>query len=336
LTAVLDVRDLHVGYRTARGIVRAVDGVDLSVERGRTLGIVGESGCGKSAAALAILGLLPDRSLVRGSIEFDGRDLAALGDGELQDVRGRDVGMIFQDPMTSLNPTMRIGAQIGESVRRHQGVGREAARARALELLEEVQIPRAQATLDAYPHELSGGMRQRVMIATAIACNPKLLIADEPTTALDVTIQAEVLELLERLRAEHDMAMVIITHDMGVIAQVAHEVVVMYAGQVIERAGAEELFDRPEHPYTAALLGALPQAEAGDVRHTPLTAIPGQPPDLIDPPAGCRFAPRCPHAALDDGCAPHAPPLRELRPGHHVRSAHPLSERASNGEAVLS
>jgi oligopeptide/dipeptide ABC transporter ATP-binding protein len=336
LTAVLDVRDLHAGYRTSRGIVRAVDGVDLSVERGRTLGIVGESGCGKSATALAILGLLPDRSLVRGSIEFDGRDLASLGERELQDVRGRDVAMIFQDPMTSLNPTMRVGAQIGESVRRHAGVGRDAARARALELLEEVQIPRAQAALSAYPHELSGGMRQRVMIATAIACNPKLLIADEPTTALDVTIQAEVLELLERLRAEHDMAMVIITHDMGVIAQVAHEVVVMYAGQVIERAAAEELFDRPEHPYTAALLGALPQAEAGDVRHAPLTAIPGQPPDLIDPPDGCRFAARCPHAALEDGCARREPPLRELRPGHWVRSAHPLCERAGDGEAVLS
>jgi oligopeptide/dipeptide ABC transporter ATP-binding protein len=328
VTALLEVRKLHAGFRSAAGLVRAVDGIDFAVDRGRTLAVVGESGCGKSATALAILGLLPDRRTVSGEILFDGRDLAALGDHELEDVRGRDVAMIFQDPMTSLNPTMRVGRQIAETLRRHRGLDRAGAVTRARELLEEVGLPDAAAQLDAFPHELSGGMRQRVMIAIALAGEPKLLIADEPTTALDVTIQAEVLDLLERLRVERDMAMIIITHDMGVVAQVAHDVVVMYAGQIVEQASVQELFDRPEHPYTEALLGALPQTERPDVRHAPLTAIPGQPPDLVFPPPACRFAERCPHAKCGDSCATRAPELRELRPGHWVRTTHPASERA--------
>jgi oligopeptide/dipeptide ABC transporter ATP-binding protein len=239
--------------------------------------------------------------------------------------------MVFQGAMNSLNPVVSIRDQFEDIFTTHRPeMGRGQRRKRCGDLLERVGVARAR--LSSYPHELSGGMRQRVMIAMAIACNPKLLIADEPTTALDVSVQAEVLELLERLRAEHDMAMLIITHDMGVIAQVAHDVVVMYAGQVIEQAGVEELFDHPEHPYTEALLGALPQMGGADVRHAPLTAIPGQPPDLIAPPEGCRFAPRCPHAGRDDVCAARPQELRELRPGHWVRTAHPVGER----EAVLS
>jgi peptide/nickel transport system ATP-binding protein len=328
MTQVLAVEDLHVGFPTRAGIVHAVDGVSFGVERGRTLGIVGESGCGKSATALAVLGLLPGRARVSGAIRFDDADLTVLSERSLEDLRGNELAMIFQDPMTSLNPTMRVGAQIAESLRRHLGLDARAARARTSELLEEVQMPAAADRAGAYPHELSGGMRQRVMIAMALACRPRLLIADEPTTALDVTVQAEILELLDSLRVEHDMAMVIITHDMGVVAQVAHDVLVMYAGQVVEQAPAEALFERPEHPYTQALLGALPQTDRPDVRHAPLTAIPGQPPDLLAPAAGCRFAPRCPHANAGDGCADTPQPLRALRRGHLVRTAHPASERA--------
>jgi oligopeptide/dipeptide ABC transporter ATP-binding protein len=335
VSALLEVRDLRAGFHTDAGVVRAVDGLSFDVDRGRTLCIVGESGCGKSATGLAILGLLPERATVSGSVRFDGRELTALGEREREDLRGRDLAVIFQDPMTSLNPTMRVGRQIAEVLRRHLGDDRASARRRASELLEEVQIPRAEDRLGAYPHELSGGMRQRVMIAMALACNPKLLIADEPTTALDVTIQADVLHLLERLRTEHDMAMILITHDMGVVARVADSVLVMYAGQVVESAPVVELFEHPEHPYTEALLGALPQVERPDVRQAPLTAIPGQPPDLIALPPGCRFAPRCPHADIGDDCAATPPPLRELRPGHWVRTAHPASERSRRGIPAL-
>jgi oligopeptide/dipeptide ABC transporter ATP-binding protein len=335
VSALLEVRDLRAGFHTDAGVVRAVDGLSFDVDRGRTLCIVGESGCGKSATGLAILGLLPERATVSGSVRFDGRELTALGEREREDLRGRDLAVIFQDPMTSLNPTMRVGRQIAEVLRRHLGDDRASARRRASELLEEVQIPRAEDRLGAYPHELSGGMRQRVMIAMALACNPKLLIADEPTTALDVTIQADVLHLLERLRTEHDMAMILITHDMGVVARVADSVLVMYAGQVVESAPVVELFEHPEHPYTEALLGALPQVERPDVRQAPLTAIPGQPPDLIALPPGCRFAPRCPHADIGDDCAATPPPLRELRPGHWVRTAHPASERSRRGSPAL-
>jgi oligopeptide/dipeptide ABC transporter ATP-binding protein len=286
--------------------------------------------------ALSIMGLIPKppAKIVSGSIRFDGRELAHADEKALTAVRGREIGMIFQDPMTSLNPTLTIGTQIVEVLRQHLGLDRRAARRRAAELLEEVQIPRAAARLSDYPHRFSGGMRQRVMIAIAIACNPKLLIADEPTTALDVTVQAQVLDLLDELREEHEMAVIVISHDMGVVAEVADEIAVMYAGQIVEQAAAPELFDRPEHPYTEALLGALPQLEGTDVRRGRLATIPGRPPSLVDPPAGCRFAPRCPHAGRDDGCGEQPQELREVRPGHLVRSAHPASERAEAREAV--
>jgi peptide/nickel transport system ATP-binding protein len=329
--ALLEVDDLRTQFFARDGRVHAVDGVSFSVEAGRTLGIVGESGCGKSVTALSIMRLLPARTaaIVGGSIRFDGRELTRLGRRELEDLRGRELAVIFQDPMSSLNPTLTIGAQIVEAVRRHEGVGRDQARRRAIEILEEVELPDARTRLDDYPHNYSGGMRQRVMIAIAVACRPKLLIADEPTTALDVTVQASVLDLLHDLQAEHGMGLLLITHDMGVVAEMADEVVVMYAGQIVERAPAVELFDRPEHPYTEALLDALPQIDEENVRRRRLAAIPGRPPSLLEPPATCRFAPRCQHAAAADGCATTMPELRELRPGHLVRSCHPRSERAA-------
>ena len=334
--ALLEVRDLRTSFFTREGEVRAVDGVSLGVERGRTLGIVGESGCGKSVTALSIMRLLPEppARIVGGSVLFAGRDLTALRERELEDVRGREIGMIFQDPMTSLNPSLTIGTQLTETMRRHLGLDKAAARRRAAELLDEVRIPNAANRLSDYPHRFSGGMRQRVMIAIAISCNPKLLIADEPTTALDVTVQAQVLDLLDELRREHEMAMIVITHNMGVVAEVADDVAVMYAGQVVEQAATEELFDHPEHPYTEALMGALPQLEGHGLRRARLASIPGRPPSLIDPQAGCRFAPRCRYAGLGDGCSTSPQELRELRPGHLVRSAHPASERAARREKV--
>jgi len=333
---LLEVHNLHTHFFTREGVVRAVDGISFQVDAGKTLGIVGESGCGKSVTALSLMGLIPKppARIVDGSVNFMGRDLTKLSERQLEDVRGKEMAMIFQDPMTSLNPTLRIRTQITEVLERHYGYSKEDARKRAVELLEEVQIPRAAERLDDYPHRFSGGMRQRVMIAIAIACNPKLLIADEPTTALDVTVQAEILDLLEELRREHEMGMIIITHDMGVIAETADEVAVMYAGQIVEQAATQDLFDRPEHPYTEALLGALPQLEGEDVRRGRLRSIPGRPPDLIAPPPGCRFAPRCPHAGLRDGCADHVPELRQLRPNHLVRSKHPTSERAGERQPV--
>jgi oligopeptide/dipeptide ABC transporter ATP-binding protein len=327
--ALLEVRDLHTHFFTREGVVRAVDGVDFDVDQGKTLGIVGESGCGKSVTALSIMGLLPKppAKIVEGSITFEGRDLTDLSEKELEDVRGHEIGMIFQDPMTSLNPTLKIGTQLTEVLRRHLDMSKQQARKRAVELLEEVNIPQADRRLDDYPHRYSGGMRQRVMIAMAIACNPKLLIADEPTTALDVTVQARILDLLEELRLRHNMAMILITHDMGVVAEAADEVAVMYAGQVVERAGILDLFDRPEHPYTEALLGALPQIEDERTREERLTTIPGRPPDLVNPPPACRFAPRCPYSHLGDSCSVDPPQLREIRQDHWIRSAHPASER---------
>ncbi len=331
--ALLEVNDLHTHFFTREGVVRAVDGVSFSLEKGKTLGIVGESGCGKSVTALSIMGLIPrpQAKIVSGSVAYDGRDLTNLSEKKLEDLRGREIAMIFQDPMTSLNPTLTIGTQITETIRRHYDVPKSQARKKAIELLEEVRIPRAAERLDDYPHRFSGGMRQRVMIAIALSCDPNLLIADEPTTALDVTVQASVLDLLDDLRAEHDMAMILITHDMGVVAETADDILVMYAGQVVEHASTLDLFDRPEHPYTEALLGALPQIEGEGIREGRLTAIPGRPPDLIDPPQACRFAPRCPHAG-GDSCTERMPELRELRKNHWVRSAHPATERAGYRE----
>jgi len=334
--ALLDVNDLRTHFFTREGVVQAVDGVSFSVEKGRTLGIVGESGCGKSVTALSIMGLIPKppAKIVSGSIVFEGRDLTSLTERQLENVRGNQIAMIFQDPMTCLNPTLTIGTQITETLRRHLELTKDAARRRAAELLAEVGIPNAAARLDDYPHRFSGGMRQRVMIAIALSCNPKLLIADEPTTALDVTIQAQILDLLDGLRQAHEMAMIIITHDMGVVAEAADDIAVMYAGQILEQASALDLFDNPEHPYTEALLGALPQLEGEGIREGRLTAIPGRPPDLLDPPAGCRFAPRCPYRDSGDTCATEPQPLREIRPGHFVRSAHPASERSRTREGV--
>ena len=326
--SLLEVDDLRTYFATRSGDVHAVDGISFAVERGKTLGIVGESGCGKSVTALSVMGLLaPTARIETGAIRFEGRELNRLSQRELEDVRGRQISMIFQDPMTSLNPTLTIGLQLTETMERHLEVSHDEARKRAIQLLEEVHIPNARQRLDDYPHRYSGGMRQRVMIAIALSCSPKLLIADEPTTALDVTVQAGILDLLEELRDEHEMSMIIITHDMGVVAEAADDIAVMYAGQIVEQASAEELFDHPEHPYTEALLGALPQLEGEGVREGRLTAIPGRPPDLLNPPAACRFGPRCPYAG-GDSCTHEEPQLREIRPGHLVRSAHPASERA--------
>jgi oligopeptide/dipeptide ABC transporter ATP-binding protein len=327
--ALLEVEDLRTHFFVREGVVRAVDGVSFSVDSGRTLGLVGESGCGKSVTALSIVGLVPKPPgrIVSGSIRFDESELTTLSERGLEDVRGAKIAMIFQDPMTSLNPTLTIGTQIVETIRRHLKVSKREARKRAVELLEQVRVPRAAKCLKDYPHHLSGGMRQRVMIAIAISCKPKLLIADEPTTALDVTVQAQVLSVLEDLRDAYEMAMIIITHDMGVIAEAADDVAVMYAGQIVEQAPAVELYAHPEHPYTEALLGALPQIDNRNVRERRLVTIPGRPPDLLDPPVACRFAPRCRYAGLDDSCATVPPELREIRSGHWVRSGHPASER---------
>ena len=327
--ALLEVDSLRTHFFTREGVVKAVDGISFKVEAGKTLGIVGESGCGKSVTALSLMGLIPKppARIVEGSVMFQGRDLTKLSERELEDVRGKEMAMIFQDPMTSLNPTLKIKTQITEVLDRHYGYKKDEAVRRAVELLEEVQIPRAAERVNDYPHRFSGGMRQRVMIAIALACNPKLLLADEPTTALDVTVQAEILDLLEELRREHDMGMIIITHDMGVVAETADDVAVMYAGQIVEQTETQELFDHPEHPYTEALLEALPQLEGEGIRHGRLRSIPGRPPDLISPPPGCRFAPRCPHAHLGDGCAEQLPDLKPIRPGHLVRSRHPTSQR---------
>jgi oligopeptide/dipeptide ABC transporter ATP-binding protein len=333
---LLSVRDLSTHFFTREGVVHAVDGVSFDVEERRVLGIVGESGCGKTVTALSIIGLIPKppARIVSGEVLFGGRDLTKLSERELEDVRGSQIAMIFQDPMTSLNPTLTIGTQITETIRRHFDVSKEEARKRAVGLLEEVHIPRAASRLDDYPHRLSGGQRQRVMIAIALSCEPELLIADEPTTALDVTIQAQILDLLEELRESHGTAMILITHDMGVVAEAADDVIVMYAGQIVEQASVLDLFDHPEHPYTEALLGALPQLEGDGVRQRRLTAIPGRPPDLRDPPENCRFAARCKYAG-GDACTTHMPELREIRPGHYVRSEHPASERTRREDPVI-
>ena len=307
---VLDVRDLAVTFATDRGPLRAVDGISFSVEAGKTLAVVGESGCGKSVTALAIMGLLPSAARLSGSIRLRGREMSTLTREEWRGRRGRELAMVFQEPMTSLNPAFTAGEQVAEVLRLHEGMGDAAAFAAAIALLDRVRIPEAARRARQYPHQLSGGMRQRVMIAMALACKPKLLIADEPTTALDVTVQAQILALLDELKRETGTAIVLITHDLGVVADHADDVVVMYAGRVAERAKAAALFARPEHPYTVGLLGAAPRIEGGAGR---LASIEGTVPDLLHPPEGCRFAPRCPFRAAD--CA-RQPPLVQVTPGH--------------------
>ena len=309
---VLELRDVTVTLPTDRGPLRPVDGVSFAVEPGRTLAVVGESGCGKSVTALSVMGLLPQGARIGGSIRFDGRELTTLDAEDWRQKRGREMAMIFQEPMTSLNPAFRAGEQVAEALRLHQGLSPRAALDRAIEMLDHVRIPDAARRAMQYPHQLSGGMRQRVMIAMALACRPRLLIADEPTTALDVTVQAQILALIDELKAETGTAVVLITHDLGVVADHADDVVVMYAGRVAEQAPAAALFARPEHPYTVGLLGAAPSLEGGAAR---LASIEGTVPDLRNPPPGCRFAPRCPFAVAR--CA-EQPPLAELTAGHRA------------------
>ncbi len=324
--ALLEIRDLSVEFPTARGPFRAVDGVDLTLDEGELVGIVGESGSGKSVTMLALMGLLPWTARVTAErLAFNGRNLLGLGAAERRRITGKDMAMIFQEPMTSLNPCFTVGFQITESLKVHLGGNRAEHRRRAVELLEQVGIPAPESRLSAFPHQLSGGMNQRVMIAMAIACNPRLLIADEPTTALDVTIQAQILDLLLRLQREHGMALVLITHDMGVIAETAQTVNVMYAGQQVETRGVDRLFGRPRHPYTGALLDALPERSEGRRR---LSTIPGVVPGAGDRPAGCQFNPRCGFAM--DRCRAEEPALTPDGDGL-VRCFHPLAETAEAG-----
>jgi dipeptide transport system ATP-binding protein len=318
---LLDIRNLSVEFPTSGGTMRAVDGISLSVDEGEFLGIVGESGSGKSVTMMAVMGLVafPGR-VAADTLAFAGRDLRQLSDRERRALTGRDVAMIFQDPTTSLNPSFTIGFQLSETLREHLGLDAKAARKRSIALLEQVGIPAAESRLGSYPHQLSGGMNQRVMIAMAIACDPKLLIADEPTTALDVTIQAQILDLLAELRRERGMAVVLITHNMGVVSETADRVAVMYAGQIMEEQAADALFEAPQHPYTAALLAALPERSDGGGR---LATIPGMVPGLHDRPTGCLFSPRCNFATA------HSRQVRpDLRPwqGGRVRCHYPLGD----------
>ncbi|WP_027725462.1 ABC transporter ATP-binding protein [Tuberibacillus calidus] len=292
---LLEIKDLQVTFKTYAATVQAVRGVNLTVNKRETLAIVGESGSGKSVTSKAIMGLIPNPpgKITGGEILFEGTDLTKLSERKMQKYRGNEISMIFQDPMTSLNPTMTIGKQIAEGLRKHQGLSKSEARKRAVQLLDLVGIPNPQVRVKQYPHEFSGGMRQRVVIAIALACNPKLLIADEPTTALDVTIQAQILDLMKDLQAKMDTAIILITHDLGVVANMAHRVAVMYGGKIVETGTVDEIFYRPKHPYTWGLLSSMPKLHT---RQSELLAIPGTPPDLANPPKGCPFAARCPHA----------------------------------------
>jgi oligopeptide/dipeptide ABC transporter ATP-binding protein len=311
--ALLEIRDLHTSFPTPAGDARAVDGVSLSLEVGRTLGLVGESGCGKTVTALSVMRLLPPPAIIRaGVIEFDGRDVLRLSEREMRSLRGAAVAMVFQEPMTSLNPVLTIGDQIGEAIRLHRGVDRATARAEAIEMLRTVEVPEPARRVDEYPHQLSGGMRQRAMIAMALSCHPRVLIADEPTTALDVTIQAQILDLLGALQRRFGMAVLLVTHDLGVVAERADAVAIMYAGRVVERGAAAEVLHRPLHPYTNALLRSIPRV--GAARQRRLLTIPGVVPDLLHLPSGCRFRDRCPLAIA--ACAETDPVLREHAPQH--------------------
>ncbi|MEO8119717.1 MAG: ABC transporter ATP-binding protein [Rhodoferax sp.] len=324
--ALLEIENLSVEFPSKNSVMHAVEGVSLSLEAGEVLGIVGESGSGKSVTMMALMGLVsyPGR-VTADKLRFDGHDLLALTPNERSKLTGKDVAMIFQDPTTSLNPCFTVGFQLAETLRLHLGLDAKAAKRRSIELLEQVGIPAPESRLKVYPHQMSGGMNQRVMIAMAIACNPKLLIADEPTTALDVTIQAQILDLLRSLQKERGMALVLITHNMGVVSEMAQRVAVMYAGQIMEERSAHDLFAAPQHPYTEALMAALPERSDGLTR---LATIPGMVPGLYDRPSGCLFAPRCAYAA--DSCRAQRPLLRPWQEGM-VRCLFPLGE--SHGQA---
>ncbi len=313
---LLEISGLKVHFHTDDGVVRAVDGVDIGVDRGETVSVVGESGCGKTVTAMTVLKLIamPPGRIAAGQILWQGRDLVPLPPNGMRAIRSKEIGFVFQEPMTSLNPVYTVGQQIAETVRQHEGLSRRAAMDRAAEMLRLVQIPNAARRVHDYPHQFSGGMRQRVMIAMALSCNPKLLIADEPTTALDVTIQAGILDLLNEMKERLGMAVLLITHAMGVVAETAQRVVVMYAGVVVEEAPVEALFARPLHPYTQGLIRSIPRLDLAATEHRRLEAIPGTVPSLLHPPQGCRFAARCRFAI--PACTAGQPALRELSPGH--------------------
>lgn len=329
---LLEVEDLHTAFRTPRGLLRAVDGVSFEIQRGRTLGIVGESGSGKTVLIRSVMGLLPPGAVERsGRVRFAGHDVDSLPPGQLRDLWGTQMALVFQDPMTALNPVVRIGRQITESLRKRTGLDRKAARETAISLLTSVGIPAPARRLRSYPHELSGGMRQRVMIAIALACGPRLLLADEPTTGLDVTVQAQILDLLGTLQQERSMAMILVTHDLAVVAGRTDEIAVMYAGRIVEHAATTELFARTRMPYTEALLRSIPRLS--EPSHTRLHAIPGRPPDLANPPPGCAFAPRCAYA--QERCRSEAPPLRQAGPGHRFACWFPVGS-PEGAEALAS
>lgn len=312
---LLEVSNLQTHFQTPRGLVRAVDGVSFTLERGKSLGIVGESGSGKTILSRSIMGLLPARGTLRsGSILYNGEEIQGRSPSEMRNIWGRQMSMIFQDPMSSLNPLMKVGKQIAEPLMIHLGMSRDEAHATAARLLNDVRIPEAERRLNQYPHELSGGMRQRVMIAIALACGPNLLFADEPTTALDVTVQAQILELLQEQRKDRNMSLILVTHDLGVVAGHTDEIAVMYGGKLVEKAPTKTLFAKMKMPYTEALLESIPKINSPS--HTRLTVITGRPPDLVNPPAGCRFAPRCPYA--QEKCHSEEPPLVAAESSDHV------------------
>jgi peptide/nickel transport system ATP-binding protein len=315
---LLEIRGLRTHFKTDDGMVKAVDGVDLTINRGETLGIVGESGCGKTVTAMTVLKLIqiPPGRIVAGSVLWQGRDLVPLDADAMRRIRSKEIAIVFQEPMTSLNPVYTVGQQIAETIRLHEGLSRREALDRAIEMLQLVNIPTPERRAHNYPHQFSGGMRQRVMIAMALCCNPRLLIADEPTTALDVTIQAQILDLLADMKARFGMAMMLITHAMGVVAETAQRVVVMYAGKVVEEAPVERLFARPLHPYTQGLIRSIPRVDRLAGKRARLEAIAGVVPSLIDPPPGCRFAPRCRFAR--SACTEAVPELRAVEAGHRV------------------
>ncbi len=316
--SILDIKDLTIHFHTDAGVVHAVNSVSFSLNKGEVLGMVGESGCGKSVTALSILGLLPvpPARIVRGEVLFDGKNMLLLNHEEMRKIRGHRISMIFQEPMTSLNPVFTIGNQIAEAVMLHQGLSKKDSYERTLELLKSVQIPSPEQRIREYPHQLSGGMRQRVMIAMALSCHPSILIADEPTTALDVTIQAQILDLMNRIRSESAMSILLITHDLGVVAEMADRIMVMYAGEVVEVARTVDLFQRPCHPYTIGLMHSIPRLGERQKKDR-LQAISGTVSDLIDLPVGCTFSPRCLHVTGE--CRQRAPEFVELEPGHRVR-----------------